>query len=104
MKKTKASWRETVSLSRRAFSLWYQRHPALILSATAYIAVHSATPYIAIWFSARIIDELAGQRDIERLLQLVLLTLGITAALTLLGAVCKRWREQQRSIRYGRTS
>ena len=104
MKKYKASWRETAALSRRAFFLWYQRHPAMILSATAHIAVHSVTPYIAIWFSARIIDELAGQRDTERLLQLVLLTLGITAALTLLGAVCKRWREQQRNIRYGRTS
>ena len=71
----RVSVREALRLNGRAFALWRRRCPQLFLSTSLSTLFEALTPYVGIWFSARIIDELAGGRDPETLKRLVLLTL-----------------------------
>ncbi len=89
------SWREMLRLNHRAFLLYYQRYPQLMLSRFCYILWTSLTPYVGIRLSALIIDELAGNRNAERLQQLVLLTLASAAVIALGTAFLHKWKETQ---------
>ena len=85
MKKSNKPLREAFSVNWRGLRLWHQNCPQIIWSAVVSIGIRSIAPYVTIWFSARIIDELTGNRDPQRLWQLVLLTVSVTGLMTLLG-------------------
>ena len=104
MKKHNVSLWEACSINWRGLRLWHQVCPQIIWSSVASIGVRSITPYVTIWFSARIIDELTGNRDPQRLWQLVLLTVAITGIMTLLGLLGDRWYYYQHSVQGGYTS
>ena len=57
---------------------------------TIYCFLGIATNYIGVYFSAQIVNELAGGHDKERLLMYVYLTLGSTLGLTLINIVLNR--------------
>ena len=106
MKKKKdeaaAGFRETLQSTLRAYKIWNRYAPNL-LTATALYSVFSAlAPYVPVYFSAQILNELAGARDPERLTTLVLLTLSVTAALALVTALLRRWKEVCSSAQYQR--
>ena len=106
MKKKKdeaaAGFRETLRATLRAYKIWNRYAPNL-LTATALHSVFSAlSPYVPVYFSAQILNELAGARDPERLTTLVLLTLSVTAALALVTALLRRWKEVCSSAQYQR--
>lgn len=106
MKKKKdeaaAGFRETLQSTLRAYKIWNRYAPKL-LTATALYSVFSAlAPYVPVYFSAQILNELAGARDPERLTTLVLLTLSVTAALALVTALLRRWKEVCSSAKYQR--
>ncbi|MGI6274090.1 MAG: ABC transporter ATP-binding protein [Acutalibacteraceae bacterium] len=106
MKKKKdeaaAGFRETLRATLRAYKIWNRYAPNL-LTATALHSVFSAlAPYVPVYFSAQILNELAGARDPERLTTLVLLTLSVTAALALVTALLRRWKEVCSSAKYQR--
>ena len=97
MKKKKdeavAGFRETLRATLRAYKIWNRYAPKL-LAATALYSVFSAlAPYVPVYFSAQILNELAGARDPERLTTLVLLTLSVTAVVTVVTALLRRWKE-----------
>ena len=95
MNKKHMSVREMVKLNNRAFSLFYQRYPQMVLSRLISIAWNALTPYVGIYFSALVIDELAGERDAGQLRFLVLLTLGSTAVVALISAFLNKWKEAE---------
>ncbi len=106
MKKKKdeaaAGFRETLRATLRAYKIWNRYAPNL-LTATALHSVFSAlSPYVPVYFSAQILNELAGARNPERLTTLVLLTLSVTAALALVTALLRRWKEVCSSAQYQR--
>lgn len=68
------------------------------------ILLKTILPYVTIWFSAQIIDELTGKRDPNRLLKLVVLTLIVTTVMALLQAAAHRWFVSQRYTRNGRAN
>ena len=57
---------------------------------TIYCFLGIATNYIGVYFSAQIVNELAGGNDKDRLLMYVYLTLGSTLGLTLINIVLNR--------------
>ena len=69
------SWGEMIKLNNRAFKIFYKRYPQMFLSRFISVIWRALTPYIGIYLSALIIDELAGSRNVERLRFLVLLHL-----------------------------
>ncbi len=89
--------REAFHLNVRTFKLWWKLYPAMFLSVAAYTLVSALLPYVGLYFSAKIIDELAAARRPEVLLQLVLLTLLITAAMSFGKAALERWKNYERT-------
>lgn len=97
MKKNKQlmSWRKMLNINNRAFKLLYKHYPQMMLSRIISVIWNSLTPYVGIYLSALVIDELAGGRDAERLRVLVLVTLASAAAIALVSAFLNKWKETQ---------
>ena len=106
MKKKKdeaaAGFRETLQSTLRAYKIWNRYAPKLLTSTALYSIFSALSPYVPVYFSAQILNELAGARDPDRLTTLVLLTLSVTAALSLVTALLRRWKEVCSSAQYQR--
>lgn len=89
------TWKETIKLNHRAFALFYKRYPQVILSRLFYVIWTSLTPYVGIYLSALIIDELAGSRNVQHLQFLVIMTLLTAAVIALVTAILHKWKETQ---------
>ena len=89
------TWKETFRLNRRALMYFWQNYPQLLLSRVLSGVWQALTPYVGIYFSAQVIQELAGQRDPQRLGFWVLLTLGSAAGIALVSALLKKWKGTQ---------
>lgn len=92
-KNKQKTWKETAGLNIRAFRLYQQKCPKLIYSRMLYIAWTAITPYVGIYFSTRIIEELSGMRDVKRLQTLVLYALGSAALVSLITALLYKWKQ-----------
>lgn len=67
----KISIKETLHLSMKMYRLLWKAHPMVFITTAICTVVGSATPYVDIWLSAQLISELAGSRDVQRLVGLV---------------------------------
>ncbi len=87
--------KETLAIHYRAARDVHKLTPGTFPAAICSAVFMALTPYATIYLSARIIDELAGERRPEMLLRWVLLTIGVTAGLGLLNYLLQRWDEYQ---------
>lgn len=87
------SLREAFSLNLRAFRLLRQHFPALMASRLILSVWSALTPYAGIYLSARIIGELAGNRDAHTLVLLAVVTLVTEALISLGSALLTKWRD-----------
>lgn len=88
MKKTdNAGMGEALKLHLWAAKVWWEIEPKLILTTVFHALVQALTPYVTIWLSAQIINELAGRRNPTILWRWVIITVAVTAGLNLLTAV-----------------
>ena len=92
-KAKRKSWSEMIKLNCRAFQIFCKRYPQMVLSRLLCVIWTSLTPYVGIYLSALVIDELAGSRNAARLRFLVLLTLGSAALIALISALLNKWKE-----------
>ena len=97
-KKEKVTFREAFSLHYRAFKMINAACPRLFLSSFLHSVFGAISPYVVIYLSARIIDELAGNRDPERLTFLVIAALVSSAVLSLAGVALWRWYHTREQI------
>ncbi len=88
-------WREALKLNTRALKLFYQYYPQIILSRFFSVIWISLTPYVEIYLSALIIDELAGNKNPARLRYLVTITLFSAAVISFVSAWLTKWKEAQ---------
>lgn len=88
-------YREAFRFNRKAFLLLYKRYPQMFTSSIICVIWDALTPYVGIYLSARIIDEIAGNRDPETLKRLVLYTLFSAAFISLVTALLSKWRNNQ---------
>ncbi len=84
------SWRESWTISKRLLRMLYRQRPRLLAIRIAKNIWDALTPYAGIWLSALIIEELAGSRNPDSLLRLVLAALGAAALISLAGAFLNR--------------
>lgn len=91
------SWKEVYTLNKRALYLWGRECPMLFVSAGLHSLISALIPYLTLYFSARLLDELAGARMPERLTKWVILLLASDAAAYLLKALFFRWKEALRA-------
>ena len=95
-----AGFRETLRATLRACKVWHRYLPRMLPSLAAYCAVSGAAPYVTIYCSAQILNELAGGRDPQRLAVWAAATVLLTAGLGALAAVLNRWRQVYRRAVY----
>lgn len=91
-KKELPSWKETLQLNLRAYRLIFKRWPKMMFSRFLGTAWSALTPYVGIKLSAEIINELSGERDKGVLMQLVLITLGSAALISLISAFITKYK------------
>ena len=91
-KSERISLYEALRLNLRALAVWNKERPGLLTAMILSTAVGALAPYVNIYLSAKVISELAGGRDPERLVFLVLLTLGTALVLSVLVSCLNRWK------------
>ena len=98
MKREKISLKETLQVNSRALKLWRSMAGGVFVSLTASAVVSAAAPYVPMVFTARLLEEIAGDRDPYRLAVLAALLLTVGTAVQLLAALCRRWYAAQKEI------
>ncbi len=91
MEEKKLSYSESWKLNLRALGIWKKICPNLFISMIVSAAVSAVVPYVAIFFSAKIIGELAGRRNPEELIKWVIITLIVTGICQLINSAASRW-------------
>ena len=97
MKKTKKqmSWREVFQMNIRGLKMFYERYPQMVISRFISVFWNALTPYVGIFLSALVVDELVGNRDVQRLQMLVIITLSSAAIIALGTALLNKWKNTQ---------
>ena len=90
--KDRVTLKETFRVHWRAYKTIRHFAPGTYASITLHGIASALTPYVVIWFSARIINELAGMRRPNELLHLVIAALLTGAGMTLVTGLLLRWR------------
>ncbi len=85
---TKTTW----ALHLWTIKKWWELEPKMIISVVLNSILSAVIPFLTVWFSARIIDELAGNKNPERLFYWVTVTVLVTAGLSVLSACLNRWK------------
>ena len=83
--------KEMLKLTLRALKDINRCQPGKLLAIALSTVVSALSPYVTVWFSAQLINELAGARRADELWRWVVLTLTVTAVMGLLSAVLRRW-------------
>ena len=91
------SWGEMIKLNNRAFRIFYKQYPQMVLSRFISAIWAALTPYVGIYLSALVIEELAGNGNVRRLQVLVLITLVSAAVIALGSALLNKWKETHRA-------
>ena len=96
MKKTdKVSLKRAFATNQRALKLIYSHYPQMVVSQLLSVIWNALTPYVGIFLSALVIDELAGNRNVQRLQTLVIITLASATVIALGTALLNKWKETQ---------
>lgn len=67
----KMSIQKRISVTMRGFAVLKQYCPGLAQGKALYELIHSIQPFLSVWFTARIINELSAQRRIQTVLAYV---------------------------------
>ena len=97
MKKTenKMTFSRVFHANNRGLTLIYQHYPQMVISNLVCVVWNALTPYVGIFFSALVIDELVENRDVQRLQTLVIITLASAAVIALGTALLDKWKNTQ---------
>ena len=76
--------KERIAVTRRGYRMLAEYCPKLIRTKVIAAAAEALSPFVTIWFSGRIINEITGNRDIGTLVLLVLLTVGLSFAFSMI--------------------
>ena len=90
-KSDKVTLKETWQIHWRTYKDIRHFCPGVFAVTTLHSIAEAVSPYITIFFSARIINELAGLRRTEELTRLVMITLICMGIMTLLTGFLGRW-------------
>lgn len=84
-------WKEAAGINIKALKLLWREYPQMFASRIIYIIYNALTPYVGIYLSALILEELSAGRDSERLTRLVIITLVSAAVISLIAALIGKW-------------
>ena len=73
-----------IAITRRGYQMLGKYCPGLIRGKVIIAVLEALAPLVTVWFSARIINEIEGNRDTSTLILLVLLAVGINLAFSMI--------------------
>lgn len=91
----KISFREALRISLRGYRIWWGVNQKILLSLTFCAVMEGLSPYVGIYLSAQIINELSGGRDVRKLTTLVMAAIFSAAVIAMLNDGLKRWKNCQ---------
>lgn len=92
MEASKMKGKESFLINRRAFGLCFGAMPMAFVSTAVSELFGTLAPYVSIFFTARLIDEIAGECREEYLVRLVIAVLLTGVLMTLCTQVLRRWK------------
>ncbi len=93
--KEKVTTKEAFKMSVRAFKIYYKYFPKAVISSSLYQIITAISPYIGIYISAQLINELAGDRNSETIWRWVIISLISTAIIATVTAISLRWKNAE---------
>lgn len=96
----KVSGKEAFRLNLRILKLVWKHYPGHLFGAGLYYMMQALSPYVPLYFSARFLDELAGQRRQDQLVKWVILLLALSSITTLLTHFLGSWERMGRISRF----
>ncbi len=100
MTESKITRKEHILLFKRSWRLLWQLDNVYTLVMTAAAALRGSIPYISVYMSALILDELIYAKRIDRLVLYAALTVGLTFLLQMLRAALEKVQEYHLRILY----
>jgi len=91
----KVKFGEAVKITLRGYKEWWNIDTHIIIAPVCCAVVDGLSPFVGIYLSARIINELAGTHAAHTLVTLVLTALISAIVLTFLSAVLQCWKNCQ---------
>lgn len=91
MRETKTSWKTVLSVNRRAARLWRSGAPGLYTAITLSAILNAAAPFVPLYFTAKLLEELVTTGNREQMVLWAVLLLASSTLVLLLSAICKRW-------------
>lgn len=85
-----AAWR----LNKKGLAFWWRLSPQLMMFTLFTALLDGIRPYVALWFSARLLDEISGARRPDMLAKLALSALLTASALAAIHCVASRQRDR----------
>lgn len=77
-------FKNRIAITRRGYRMLGKYCPGLIRGKVIIAVLEALAPLVTVWFSARIINEIEGNRDTGTLILLVLLAVGINFAFSMI--------------------
>jgi len=90
--KSDFTWKQAMELNLRSIRMFYAHFPKIMWSRLFCAVWESITPFVGIFLSALLIKEIAGNRDPQRMMYLILLTLLTTVLISVVKTLLFRWR------------
>ena len=104
MKKTNEnklpSWSQTIKINFQGLKLLFTHCGSAMVSRFVSAAWRALSPYVTVWFSARLIDAIANGKDPATLTRLALLTLASVFAAELVSALLEKWKNTENALRW----
>jgi len=91
----KVSLKEAFSYTMRGYKLLWARSPGRYIATTVSSVVGAITPYVGIYISALLINEIAGARDPDRLRFYAIAALISAVVLAIVNACLSRWKNYE---------
>ena len=90
-KKDRLSLREALAYSRRGYGIWWRYCPEALTARGVLRGVEALAPYLPLYFTARLVNAIAGGGDAEEVWTMVAALLLSTAAVGVVRAVAENW-------------
>lgn len=95
-KKERLSFRQAMAYSRRGFAIWWKAEPEILIAGGVYRAVNALAPYLPLYFTARLVNTIAGGGEPGQVWAMLAALLLSTAAVGAVQAAARCWDETLR--------
>ena len=94
MKDKKYAWKNNL----RSLKLWWTISPNLLIVELLSTFMEALKPLVPIYLTARLVNELAGNQNLDQIRFWTVLLILITFIINLIGAIISRWQQAEESL------